>query len=131
YNYTSYDKGINGLMVDVLNVPNQLTLNDFSFKVGNSNDPSTWANAQTPSMTYLPGAGDNGTDRYEFIWPDKSIRGEWLQVTLLQTLNSGMPGPETGYFGNAPGEVGNDSTNAFVDGSDYVFVRDDPHNNFL
>ena len=127
-NYTSYSKGINGVFVDVVNVPNELTLNDFSFMVGNSNDPSTWTAAPTPTLTYMPGQGDGGTDRYELIWPDNSIKGEWLQISLLPTVNSTLPGTDSIYFGNAPGETGNDPTNAFVDGSDFAFARDDPHN---
>lgn len=127
-NYTSYSKGINGVFVDVVNVPNQLTLNDFSFMVGNSNDPSTWTAAPTPTLTYMPGQGDGGTDRYELIWADNSIKGEWLQISLLPTVNSTLPGTDSIYFGNAPGETGNDPTNAFVDGSDFAFARDDPHN---
>lgn len=127
-NYTSYSKGINGVFVDVVNVPNELTLNDFSFMVGNNSDPSTWTKAPTPSLTYMPGQGDGGTDRYELIWPDNSIKGEWLQISLLPTVNSTLPSSDSIYFGNAPGETGNDPTNAFVDGSDFAFARDDPHN---
>lgn len=127
-NYTSYSKGINGVFVDVVNVPNQLTLSDFSFKVGNTSDPSTWIAAPTPSLIYMPGMGDGGTDRYEMIWPDNSIKGEWLQISILPTVNSTLPSSDSIYFGNAPGETGNDPTNAFVDGSDFAFARDDPHN---
>ena len=127
-NYTSYSKGINGVFVDVVNVPNELTLNDFSFMVGNSNDPSTWTAVPTPTLTYMPGQGDGGTDRYELIWADNSIKGKWLQISLLPTVNSTLPGTDSIYFGNAPGETGNDPTNAFVDGSDFAFARDDPHN---
>ncbi|HEX5242492.1 MAG TPA: hypothetical protein VFW23_04445 [Tepidisphaeraceae bacterium] len=126
-NYTSYSKGINGVFVDVVGVPNQLTLNDFSFMVGNSNDPSTWTAAPTPSLTYMPGQGDGGTDRYELIWPDGAIRGQWLQISVLPTVNSTLPSSDSIYFGNAPGETGNDPNFAYVDGSDFAYARDDPH----
>ncbi len=127
-NYSSYDKGINGLMIDVVNIPGPINATDFTFAVGNSSDPSKWTAAPTPTLTYLPGQGDNGADRYEFIWPDGSIRGEWLQATLTVTLPDGSTAPDTIFFGNAPGESGNDPTNAFVDGSDFAYARDDPHN---
>ena len=38
-NYTSYDKGINGLMIDVNNLPGTPTVNDFLFRVGNNSKP--------------------------------------------------------------------------------------------
>ena len=38
-NYTSYDKGINGLMIDVYGLPGTPTLNDFLFRMGNDNKP--------------------------------------------------------------------------------------------
>src|SRR5207253_1704481 len=42
-NYTSYWRGINGIMVDIANLPTgALSAADFGFKVGNSNTPSSW-----------------------------------------------------------------------------------------
>ena len=38
-NYTSYDKGINGLMIDLYGLPGTPTLNDFLFRKGNDNKP--------------------------------------------------------------------------------------------
>ena len=38
-NYTSYDKGINGLMIDVYDLPSTPTVNDFLFRVGNNDKP--------------------------------------------------------------------------------------------
>ena len=46
-NYTSYSRGINGILVDVAHLPAAaaLTAADFTFKVGNSNSLDTWTTA--------------------------------------------------------------------------------------
>ncbi len=43
-NYTSYSKGINGIIADIqgLSDPIGISLEDFQFRVGRNNDPSTW-----------------------------------------------------------------------------------------
>ena len=57
-NYSSYDKGINGIMVDIANLPGTPTASDFTFKTGNDNSPSGWAIAPDPvSITVRAGAG--------------------------------------------------------------------------
>ncbi|MEZ6115362.1 MAG: hypothetical protein R3C28_02135 [Pirellulaceae bacterium] len=41
-NYTSYDKGINGLMIDMHGFkPGEVTLEDFEFRVGHQPDSVT------------------------------------------------------------------------------------------
>jgi len=47
-NYTSYVRGINGIMVDFSDLPAVPTVDDFEFKVGNDNDPTGWAGAPEP-----------------------------------------------------------------------------------
>ena len=48
-NYTSYDKGINGIMVDIAGLPvESLTAADFGFLVGNGNDLANWTPAPEP-----------------------------------------------------------------------------------
>ena len=62
-NYTSYDSGINGIMVDIAGLPvrQRLTADDFQFLVGNSNDPAELdAVPGTDVVDVLPGMGDNG-----------------------------------------------------------------------
>jgi len=84
-NYSSYSKGINGIMVDLSNAPNAaaLTAADFSFSEGNTATPSSWSSAPAPlSVTDRPGAGIGGSDRIEIIWSDGSIKKQWLQITV-------------------------------------------------
>ncbi len=127
-NYTSYDKGINGIMID-LELPSDgggtlSPADDFDFKVGNSNTPGTWVDASTlPTVTIRAGAGLSGSDRVTLIWPAGSIKKQWLQVTVLATANTGLPAPVVFYFGNAIGECGNSTADANVNVTDVVQTR--------
>ena len=130
-NYTSYDKGINGLVIDVHNLAGTPTLSDFTFKVGNSNDPSTWAVATPPTgITVRAGAGDDDSDRVTLIWADGVIRNCWLQVTVRATDHTGLADKDVFYVGNAVGEAGNSATDALVNATDEIGARNHPHSPF-
>ncbi len=49
-NYTSYDRGINGIMVDVANLaaPQEIGVDDFAFFAGNDDEPANWLPAARP-----------------------------------------------------------------------------------
>jgi len=126
-NYMSYEKGINGIMVDIVDPPATLTLNDFEFLVGNDTDIATWATALAPlSIKVREGAGDNASDRITLTWPDNTIQNTWLQVTVLATANTGLAQPDIFYFGNAIGETGNSVTDARVNAIDALLARNNP-----
>jgi hypothetical protein len=125
-NYTSYTNGINGIMIDVARLPAGYSpqASDFTFQVGNSSDLSTWTAAPAPSaMTLLPGAGVGGSDRIDIVWSDQSIMNQWLQVTMLATLHTGLDFPDVFYFGNAVGDSGNSATDATVSATDVLAAR--------
>jgi len=127
-NYTSYSRGINGIMIDITGLPDTPTASDFEFKVGNDNDPSSWATAPAPlSVTVRAAAGAGGSDRITIIWADGAIQKQWLQVTVLATANTGLGSPDVFYFGNAVGETGNSTGEAEVTPTDEVAVRNNPH----
>jgi hypothetical protein len=122
-NYTSYSRGLNGIMVDIANLPGTPTTNDFVFNTGNDNNPAGWSNAPAPaSITVRPGAGTGGSSRVTLIWNDNNLDGvvdaneavakHWLEVTVLATTNTGLAADDVFYFGNAVGEgnVGNPNT---------------------
>ena len=123
-NYTSYAKGINGVMVDVAGLPQgaTLTAEDFVIRAGTNAptrwddlSPGGWALAPAPSsVTVRRGAGVNGSDRVTLVWPDGQIQKQWLQITVLPTANTDLAAPDTFYFGNAIGETGNHPRNAIV-----------------
>ena len=119
-NYTSYSKGINGIMIDATLTGGTASASDFTFKVGNDSTPSGWATAPAPtSVTIRPGAGASGSDRITVTWGIDDIVVEWLEVTYIPAL-------DVFYFGNAPGETGNPSTDAEVSPTDEIYVRSNP-----
>ncbi|MCX7426757.1 MAG: cadherin-like domain-containing protein, partial [Planctomycetia bacterium] len=127
-NYTSYSRGLNGIMVDVALPTGTITAADFQFKVGNNNDPEHWALlAATPTVSVRPGEGDFGSDRVTIIFPDGAIRKQWLQVTVLAPGNTGLAAPDVFYFGNAIGESGDSLQHALVNATDALAARDNQH----
>jgi sialidase-1 len=127
-NYTSYASGINGVLIDIAGLPSStLSASDFGFRVGNSNDPSTWTAGPAPaSISVMPGAGVSGSTRVELIWADGIIQKEWLQVTVNATPNTGLTAPDQFYFGNAIGETGDNPSDAVVDAIDQQGAHDHP-----
>jgi len=114
---SSYSKGINGIMLDVVGLPDPdgLSAADFEFRRGNDDDPDGWAAAATPSsITVRPGEGVGGADRVTIVWPDydpsdpedTAVANAWLQVTMLATPNTGLAAPEVFYWGSAIGDSG-------------------------
>ena len=119
-NYTSFSKGINGIIVDATVTGGTASASDFTFKVGNDSTPSGWSAGPAPaSVTIRPGEGDSGSDRITVIWADGAIVGQWLEVTYIPAL-------DVFYFGNAIGETGNPATDAQVTPTDEVYVRNNP-----
>ena len=138
-NITGYDKGINGIMIDIANAgsPGSITAADFVCKVGNNSSPNTWAAAPAPSAIQVrTGAGVGGSDRVDIIWANNAIEKHWLQVQVLANANTGLPDNFGGgigdvfFWGNAvgDGDTGNSPTQAPVNATDEIGVRNNPHN---
>ncbi len=126
-NYTSYWRGINGIMVDIELLPGTPTVADFEFSVGNDSDPLSWTLlAVTPSISVRTGAGTGGSDRVTIILPDGTAAGQWLQVTVKPSVNTGLLTEDVFFFGNAIGETGDSITDAEVTPTDEVYVRNNP-----
>jgi YDG domain/Subtilase family len=128
-NYTSYSRGINGIMVDIVGLSGTPTADDFIFRVGNDDNPTLWPTAPASSgITVRSGSGVGGSDRITIIWPDNAIQKKWLQVTAKATANTGLTSDDVFYFGNAIGESGNSSADAKVDPADELLARSHPRN---
>jgi hypothetical protein len=122
-NYTSCNRGINGIMVDIAGLTATPTAADFQFHVGNNNDPASWAVAPAPALiARRPGAGTAGADRVTLTWADNLIEKQWLRVSVLATATTGLLTPDVFYFGNAIGESGNSATDAIVSPIDELVV---------
>jgi len=143
-NYISYDKGINGIMVDIYGMAGTPTADDFMFMVGNDNTPATWGVGPTPlDVQVRPGAGVGGSDRVTVVFDDNSMpptaspaiinnvsNANWLEVTVKATANTGLPAPDVHYWGLAVGEIGNDTT-TYVGATDEIQARLNPRNFFV
>ncbi|MHC4178455.1 MAG: beta-propeller domain-containing protein [Planctomycetota bacterium] len=116
-NYTTYSRGINGVMVDIAGLAGTLTPEDFEFKVGNDNDPNGWELLTVaPSIGLRPGEGKNRSDRVTLTWEDNAIpTGNWLQVRVKATENTGLDQDEVFYFGNVIGDTDGDRVAACAD----------------
>ncbi|MCK4276693.1 MAG: right-handed parallel beta-helix repeat-containing protein, partial [Phycisphaerae bacterium] len=127
-NYTSYSRGINGIVMDFTSAGWALSEDDFRFALGNSSDPADWIPAPAPeSITVRLGKGVGGSDRVTILWPDNAIQNQWLLVAVEPTLNTGLAEPDVSYFGNAIGETGNSPADAEVTPTDQITVRNNPH----
>ncbi|MBC7784738.1 MAG: hypothetical protein H7144_12950 [Burkholderiales bacterium] len=106
-NVTGYSKGINGIIMDVKNLRfSELTSEDIQFAVGNSSTPGSWTPMTTmPDISIRHGIGGNDMDRITLIWPDGTIKKQWLQVTLKATDSTGLAANDVFYFGNAVGDT--------------------------
>ncbi len=129
-NYTSYSRGINGIMVDVAGLSDGYTPDaaHFEFKVGDGDDPSTWQPAAEPVAVGLrEGAGVGGSGRISIAWADFAVRNRWLQVTL-SAESFGLAANDVFYFGNAVAEAGNTETDTLVTATDLLLARNNPRN---
>ncbi|OHB68763.1 MAG: hypothetical protein A2V70_01905 [Planctomycetes bacterium RBG_13_63_9] len=126
-NYTSYVRGINGILVDIDAPAAVPTAADFRFKVGNDNDPAGWSPVTaTPIVEVHPGEGAEDPDRVAIIWQDHAIENTWLEVTVL-AANIALAEDYVFYFGNAIGETGDSDSHARVDANDVLRTRNNPH----
>jgi hypothetical protein len=129
-NYTSFSRGINGILIDIEGMPGTPGASDFIFRVGNDDNPDGWSAAPVPRAITVaaanpvrPAAGTTGIARVTILWPDNAIQGQWLQVVVLSTAATGLGAPDVFYFGNAIGDCGNSSTDARVNATDEILAR--------
>jgi hypothetical protein len=133
---SSYDKGINGIMVDLSGPHGSITANDFTFKRGNNNSPNAWTAAIAPTaVTTRAGAGQSASDRIELLWADNdAVKKQWLEVIVEGNdtvggfnTNTGLAQSYVFYFGNPLGDSGTGNAGAFqVTSSDEVNARNNP-----
>ena len=104
---SSYSRGINGVMIDVAGTHPNISVNDFSFRVGSNNSLGSWTTAAVPTLvTVRAGAGVGGSDRITITWANEAISNQWLEVTLAANQNTGLATADTFYFGNRMGDTG-------------------------
>jgi hypothetical protein len=108
-NYTSYSRGINGIMVDVDGLPGTPTVGDFGVSVNQAAAPDTWSTGPAPeSVTVRPGEGVGGSDRVTIVWADGAILNQWVEVSMLPGANTGLGAADVFYAGNVVGDTNDD-----------------------
>ncbi|QDV87444.1 dockerin type I domain-containing protein [Stieleria magnilauensis] len=118
-NVSNYWRGINGIFVDVDNLPGTPTADDFVFRIGNDSDLATWSTAPAPSeVTVRSGAGAAGSDRISITWPHQAIANKWLEVRMLANERTGLAADDVFYWGSAVADTGDSAFNTFVNSSD-------------
>ena len=108
--YSNYVRGLNGLIVDIANLPGTITVGDFQFMTWNGVTAGGFlANGSPPTITSIPGGGSGGSTRIKIEFADNAIRDTWLRVTMLASANTGLATNDVFYFGHAMGDanVGN------------------------
>ena len=124
-NYTNYYRGINGIMIDIQNLPvAELTPDDFEFRIGNNaQDPSRWEFVSAEATVSLrSGDGVDGSDRVTIVWPDHAIEGTWLRVRVIASEHTGLVEDDIFYWGNVPGDTEDSLVDTVVDQDDYDAV---------
>jgi len=134
-NYTSYSQGLNGIMIDVIGLPLDVSLLDassFRFRMGNDDEVNLWQPAPAPQyIDVKPAEFLEGASRVTLIWnQDEAVRGQWLEVTMLADEHTGLTEDATFYYGNAIGESGNPEMEPYarVNAIDILLARNNPHN---
>jgi len=108
-NYTSYSRGINGIMVDIDGLPGTPTIGDFGVSVNQAAAPDTWSTGPAPeSVTVCPGEGVGGSDRVTLIWADGAILNQWAEVSVQPGANTGLGAADVFYAGNVVGDTNDD-----------------------
>lgn len=125
-NITSYDRGINGVMVDVAGLPDGVVLaaGDFTFRAGTGADRATWSAGPTPAAVYTRQIAP-GRSRVTLMWRDyepedakgagRAVANAWLEVTLPATARTGLASSDVFYFGNLIGETGGENPAGIFD----------------
>jgi len=118
---SSYSRGINGVMVDIAGrIPDgllgTLSANDFQFRRGTGDDPTSWTMAPAPQSFWTQEKTDENGDftRVYFTWADGAIKNTWLEVTVLANGRTGLFEPDIFYFGSRVGDTGSGSPTAAV-----------------
>jgi len=107
-NYSAYNRGINGIMVDINDLAATPAAGDFDIRVNETGGVDAWSQGPAPSVSVRPGQGVGGSDRVTLVWTDGAIANKWIEVTVSAGGNVGLEADDVFYFGNVVGEADGD-----------------------
>lgn len=131
-NLTNSAAGINGIVLDIQQLPAAANLSndDFEFQYSpegafdaGANPPSGWQAAPAPASISVT-SGD--PDRVLILWPAGTIMNRWLRVTILNNDDTGLLAPASYYIGHLLGETTGPNEGTFtVSFADITPIRSD------
>jgi len=124
-NYTSYSRGINGVMVDIAGLSEVYdpVAGDFAVRVSDTAS-GAWSSGPAPSVSVRRGDGFGGSARITLVWPDGLIANKWVEITVKSDGSGGglgLASDDLFYFGNSVGDndgdgsVGDSDLDLFID----------------
>ncbi len=131
-NYSSYNLGLNGLVVDIAGLSASTTPSQLLSSLGFAQWDGIAAagfvalpGTAIPSVAISGGAGVGGSARATITFPDNTVQNTWLQVTVLANAITGLAANDVFYFGNVIGDVniGNTATRLRVNELDTSALR--------
>ena len=123
---SSYDKGLNGVMVDIAHLPRDYAplASDFEFRTAATPVAAVTTAAPAPaSITVRRGAGVNGADRLTFTWVSDAVRNGWLRVTVKSTPRTPLVAADVFWFGSVVGKTAGPLTGLTATFSDWSRTR--------
>jgi len=139
-NYTNYSRGLNGVIIDIGNLPTTTTnaqmLASLQFAQWNgiaANGFTALPVAAIPTVAVLGGSGTGGSARVKITFPDNTLQNTWLRVTVVSNTQTALAADDVFYFGNVVGDfdTGNTATRLRVNGQDIqqILSNQSPGNN--
>jgi sugar lactone lactonase YvrE len=124
-NYTSYSRGLNGVMFDLVGVDaaGDVSADDVRLEMANPASPGVWVDAPVAAVSVRRGDGASGSARVTLTWTDDRPRNTWLRVTVKPTTMTGLAAADVFYFGNLVGEVAGPTSPPAVDVDDFTAAR--------
>ncbi len=132
-NYTNYVLGLNGLVIDIKDLPSTLTpaqmLDNLQFARWDGIDANGFVSlpsgANPTVQSIVAGAGVGGSTRVFVTFADNSLRNTWVRTTVLANTTTRLPSNDVFYFGNVVADfnVGNTATRLRVNAQDTSMVR--------
>ncbi len=119
-NLSTYTRGINGIMIDLLGGGSHASINanDFVFKTGNDSSLGGWSTAAAPSsIAVITGTGVSSSDRVEIVWGAGAVKHAWLEVQVLATPNTGLAATDAFFWANLLGDSNVNFSTSGVDSS--------------
>ncbi len=130
-NWTNYERGLNGIIIDFQNIGSSITASDFLKTV----EFATWNGIAVegfvpltaiPTLELLHGQGANYSTRLKIVFADGAIKNTWLKVTVKADEVAQLKTADIFYFGHvlAAVNVGDTLTRIRVNASDVSRLRE-------